>query len=61
MKPNRKQQAQIEKNRYERGWAVFEARDSWRLMRIEWDKLGAHGRLRLKREHPDIYKVLADG
>lgn len=56
---NKRDKAQMAKNRYERGWAVFESRESWRLMRAEWNKLGAHGRLRLKREHPDIYKVLA--
>ena len=49
---------QIERNRYERSWALFEQRDKWRQCIDLYNQLSAAQLLRLKREYPEAYKWL---
>lgn len=60
MGPSRKQQEQIERNRYERSWAMFERRDKWRQCLDLYRSLSAAQMLRLRRDYPEAYAWLKE-
>ena len=52
---NKREREQMERNRLERSWALFENRERWRQAAAIYRTLGAAQKLRLKREHPAAY------